>query len=131
MNTVFNTRSYVSILLMVAIGLIPAIDMVDVKCSELVSSLITLPYLALGVALVVCFALQIAGKLPPAPKCLFQSVMILGVPYVLVLSTAIKSFGSGHSLFGYWEAGILALILIPCIVIMWIRDRRASKTAQA
>lgn len=131
MNTIFSTRSYVGILLMVGIALMPGLDLVEIKCSELIWGLVALPYVAIGIAMVVCLGLEISGKLPPAPKSLFPSVMILGLPYVTVLSTAIKSFGPDASHFGYWGALVEFLILFPCIVIMWIRDRRASKTAQA
>ena len=123
MDKIFGTYSYSVLGLVFLLIVSPGVTMIEIMGSLALFSVAVLLQVALGIATLVCFARATENNMPPAPKWLYATLLLLLVPYTSALSTAIKALGGSYTLGGYWyPLGLLVMVLV--IIFFLIRKER-------
>lgn len=128
MERIFNSTSYAGLGLTLIFALAPGLSMIEVKGSDTLLAVVSIIYLAIFAATVVCIILAFYNKLPKAPKWFSATVLLLLIPYFSALSTAISSFGEVNSSGKYWGAiCMIPIFLILPYFISWNERRKAKR----
>ena len=127
MEKIFGTYSYSVLGLVFLLAVSPGVTMIQIMGSLALYSIVVLLYLALGIATLVCFARATENKMPPAPKWLYGTLLLLLLPYITALSTAIKALGGSYTLGGYWYS--LGLLVMALVIIFFLIRKERRETA--